>query len=231
VIGPLTVDAAPSTRWCVLVLVLVSLAGCAPITRSSAPESSQPAAAASASDPTTTATPTPAIADVVTPAPSPDATTATPAPTPGTLTVEQAAKAYAALARTFNKAQSAADKLVPGPDTSNPNLTDITWPVAANRKLWSAYLPAVDRFIAGYQAIKFPPAAAKDARAFLKATLVYRKLAGAASRVKSRGDTWAAYVEAMLAYTRATLLVAPLRHVLALPPPHKQKWAISPDSF
>lgn len=231
VIEPLSIDAAPSTRWCVLVLVLVSLAACAPITGSRAPEPSQAPVASSALDPTSTTAPTPAAADVATPVPTAAAATMTPAPTPETLTVEQAAKAYAALARTFNKAQRAADKLVPGPDTSDPNLTTTTWPLAANRKVWSAYLPAVDRFIAGYRAIEFPPAAAKDARALLKAALVYRKLALAASKVKSRGDTWAAYVQASLAYTRATLQAAPLRHVLELPPPHKQKWAIAPDSF
>ena len=148
----------------------------------------------------------PVAATVAPPATATPAPAITPSPTPTVFTIAQAAEAYATLAKTYNAAVKAADKKYGN-----------TYTLKSQKKFWAAVAKATDAFITGLKAIPFPPEAAADAKALLKACVVVHRRAVTASKSASIADLNYNANLAMKADITATDKAAILRDDLGLP--------------
>lgn len=123
------------------------------------------------------------------------------------MTVEQAAKAYLAVATKANKALRAAQKRY-------KNATGL----AANRRFYAALAKSEAAFIAGVKAIPFPAAIQPDATALIRASVVYRRDVLGASKSHSLLALYDNAMSALKANRQATDKAAILRDDLGLPP-------------
>jgi len=194
-----------SRTLCALVLVATLVAGCSG-------NAAAPSASAVAPTPAPTATPSPTPTAAATPVPTASPTleptpAPTPTPTPALMTKDQAAKAYLAAWTKDNTAFTAAQKKYKNATT-----------LKANRALYAALAKAEDAFIERLKAIPFPADIQPDAKALIRADIVFQAGLLAASKASSLDVLLYRAQAALKANEKAGDATAILRDDLGLPP-------------